>query len=112
MKKYLFTVLTLAVFAVCFVASDDSDSSNSSVENSQSKEEEICKKAYEKGKDNAIKSSMYQDEKERDNGYRIWYTVAIGTPSTDEEIAIYKKGRKEYERGYDDGRKFKYKMEN
>lgn len=26
MKKYLFTVLTLAVFAVCFVASDDSDS--------------------------------------------------------------------------------------
>lgn len=112
MKKYLFTVLTLAVFAVCFVASDDSDSSNSSVENSQSKEEEICKDAYEAGKDDAMTYSSSLDEKERDDYCRIWYTTVIGTPSTDEEIAIYKKARKEYDRGYTDGLKIQSEMEN
>lgn len=40
MKKYLFTVLTLVVFAVCFVASDDVD--NQEISNNENLSEDIA----------------------------------------------------------------------
>lgn len=110
MKKYLFTVLTLAVFAVCFVASDDSDDTSTTPatqsDNKQAKIEAMYKEAYDAGKEKCIKSN---------GSYFDFYCMThfearYYTPTTDEEIEIYNKYKQEYDRGFKDGLKALQKL--
>lgn len=127
MKKYFLTMATLALFAIGFVASDEDESSSSENANStpqteqkqeteadrQAKEEEekqakidkMMKEAYERGKSEGMTYSSYKD-------CDVWFSKRWFTPSTDEEFEIYRKYKKEYDRGFDDGHAAKQRMKN
>ena len=120
MKKYFLTMAAMALFAVGFTASDDdesssgsSSSSSTSVEQKQETEAErkarkidaMMKEAFEYGKQQAVQYTYYQE-------CRIHYQAFYKTPETDEEIALYKRYKAEYDKGWEEGRRIKAAMEN
>lgn len=109
MKKYFWTFAVMAMFAIGFAASDDDSSSSSSrrtesaAEKKQAKIDKMMKEAFKYGKEQAVTYTFYQ---ECDIHYQAFY----GTPESDEDIALFKKYKAEYDRGWDEGRKIKNRM--
>lgn len=111
MKKNLFTMAVIAVFAIGFAASDgkesvNSDSSESKTEQKQAKQDKILKEGYDRGYDDAMQYTYY-----REMNYRIPYTNLYGAPKSDEEIALYKQYKEQYDKGWEEGKKVKAKMD-
>ena len=118
MKKYLFTMVVMAVFAIGFAASDEETSSSEP----QKQESPAEKKAREKReKEDMVKRMMndaysygvsqgeqFTHYQECDGYFRKrWFT-----PSTDEEFELFRKYKEEYNRGWDEGQRTKEKMRN
>lgn len=137
MKKYFLTMAVMALFAIGFAASDEEESVNS--ENSepkteqkqeseaerkareqkeeaerkaneqkeqQAKQDKILKEGYDRGYNDAMQYTYYQEM-----NYRIPYTNLYGAPKSDEEIALYKQYKEQYDKGWEEGKKVKAKMD-
>lgn len=134
MKKFFMTVATVALFAIGFAASDeDESSSNSSDVQTEQKQEqkqeqeqeqesdaeqnaseqkdkkaqlqEMLKDAYEYGKEQGMQFTYYQE-------CNPYFTKRWFTPSTDEEYEIFRKYKREYDRGFAEGHDAKERMNN
>ena len=120
MKKYFLTMAVMAIFAIGFAASDEesSSSSNSTEQKQESpaekaarekrekqeKIDQMMKEAYAEGKSNAMSYTYYQ---KCDQHFYAFYF----TPETDEEIALFKRYKAEYDKGWDEGKRIKAKMD-
>ena len=71
----------------------------------QAKKDKILKEGYDRGYNDAIQYTYYQEM-----NYRIPYTNLYGAPKSDEEIALYKQYKEQYDKGWSEGRKIKEKM--
>ena len=117
MKKYFLTMATIALFAVGFAASDEEESSSneSSATQTEQKQEteaekeekikEILKEGYEYGKEQGMQYTYYQECQKH---FCDWHF----TPSTDEQMEIFRQYKEQYDKGFEEGHNLKEKMRN
>ena len=141
MKKYFLTMATIALFAVGFAASDEEESSSneSSATQTEQKQEteaeqkqeteaeqkqeteaerkarekrekekkikEILKEGYEYGKKQGMQFTYYQECQKH---FCDWHF----TPSTDEQMEIFRQYKEQYDKGFEEGHNLKEKMRN
>jgi len=125
MKKYFLTMATIALFAVGFAASDEEESSSneSSATQTEQKQEteaerkarekrekekkikEILKEGYEYGKEQGMQFTYYQECQKH---FCDWHF----TPSTDEQMEIFRQYKEQYDKGFEEGHNLKEKMRN
>lgn len=125
MKKYFLTMATIALFAVGFAASDEEESSSnesSAIQTEQKQEteaerkarekrekeekiKEILKEGYEYGKEQGMQYTYYQECQKH---FCDWHF----TPSTDEQMEIFRQYKEQYDKGFEEGHNLKEKMRN
>ena len=128
MKKYFLTMAVMALFAIGFAASDEEESSNSSNNESskpqteqkqeteaerkarekkekEDKIKEILKEGYEYGKKQGMQFTYYQECQKH---FCDWHF----TPSTDEQMEIFRQYKEQYDKGFEEGHNLKDKMRN
>lgn len=71
----------------------------------QEKKNNILKEGYDRGYKDAIQFTYYSE-----SNYRIAFTNLYGVPQNDEEIALFKQYKEQYDKGWNEGRKIKNKM--
>ena len=71
----------------------------------QDKIDRMMKEAFERGKDQAMNYTYYQKCNQ-------WFNAYYFTPETDEEIELFKRYKAEYDKGWDEGKRIRAKMEN
>lgn len=69
----------------------------------QDKIDRMMKEAFARGKDQAMNYTYYQKCDQ-------WFNAYYFTPETDEEIALFKRYKAEYDKGWDEGKRIKAKM--
>ncbi len=67
--------------------------------------DKMMKDAFAYGKSQAMQFTYYQD-------CDMWFRSRWFTPETDEELSIYKRYKAEYDKGWDEGKRIKAKMDN
>lgn len=132
MKKYFFTMATLALFAIGFAASDDEESSSSSnsstqteqkeeteverhareekekQEQVQKKKDEVAQKGYEHGYQRGFSDGpeFYSVNSQNARGMaKTWYSQYYGGPMTDEEKELCNAYVDKFVEGYFEGHK-------
>lgn len=138
MKKFLFTTVVMAVFAIGFTASDEEESSSPETkqetieefrarmdrENAERRtrlqKEEAERKVKEQKEKQEKRKNMFKEAYE--NGYNtaiqytfyqdchIHYANEYGAPKSDADIALYKQYKIQYDKGWDAGRAVRNKM--
>lgn len=113
MKKYLYSVLIMAIFAIGFAASSDDSSSSSSKspeEQKQSKIERVKNEGYHDGYKQGFGVSENVYKYDTDNNYeklkasaRRWFSVAYGAPSSNDQKELYKVYEEAWIKGYEEG---------
>ena len=73
----------------------------------EARTDEILKEGYDRGYKDAMQYTYYQE-----SNYRIAFTNLYGAPQSDEEIALYKQYKEQYNKGWDKGKEVKREMEN
>ncbi|MBR0263278.1 MAG: zinc-ribbon domain-containing protein [Prevotella sp.] len=71
----------------------------------QEKIDRMMKEAFARGKDQAMNYTYYQKCDQ-------WFNAYYFTPETDEEIELFKRYRTEYDKGWDEGKRIKAKINN
>lgn len=124
MKKYILSILTIALFAVGFAASDEDESSNSGSQMEQKQETEAERQAREQRE----KESQQEKKKKEvaEAGYKIGYEYGFtryskptgganisyknrfGAPTNSEETELFKIFKENYDKGFEDGQKAQY----
>lgn len=139
MKKYFLTMVTVALFAIGFAASDEEESSSkssneSSISQTEQKQETEAERQVREQKEEADRKAREQKEKQvkfnkmmkeayefgKKQGIQFTYyqecnvhfTYQWFTPSTDEEYEIFRKYKEEYDRGFEEGQAAKERMKN
>ena len=123
MKKYLFSMVVMAIFAIGFAASDENESANSSdstiqteqnQESEKKKETELEKKkkdveeqGYKAGYDAGFGFDEFEKENYDEADYKDFarqrYSIRYGAPSSQEEKELYDLYVKWYLKGINDG---------
>ena len=123
MKKYILSILTIALFAVGFAASDEdeSSSSGSQMEQKQETETEAERQAREQREKESQKEKKKKEiaeagyKKGYEDGFaetlklpdaaKIVYRVRYGAPTNSEEMELFRIFEENYNKGFDEGHK-------
>lgn len=125
MKKYILSILTLALFAVGFAASDGDESSSSGSQMEQKQETEAETEAERQAREQREKESQKEKKKKEiaEAGYKkgyedgfaypsrnpydakIVYKVRYGAPTNSEEMELFRIFEENYNKGFDEGHK-------
>lgn len=111
MKKYFFSMVVMAIFAIGFTASGD-ESSGSETQTEQNSEKQknddaLMKDGYDRGYRHAMQFSEYDE-----GVLRTQYVSLYGAPQSDDEINTYKRYKQQYDKGWEKGKEAKRKMDN
>lgn len=121
MKKYILSILTIALFAVGFAASDEDESSSSGSQMEQKQETEAERQAREQREKESQKEKKKKEIAEAGykKGYedgasstlklpddaKIVYKVRYGAPTNSEEMELFRIFEENYDKGFDEGHK-------
>ena len=125
MKIYILSILTIALFAVGFAASDEDESSSSGSQMEQKQETEAEAEAERQAREQREKESQKEKKKKEiaEAGYkkgyedgfsstykdpdyaRIVYNVRYGAPTNSEEMELFRIFEENYNKGFDEGHK-------
>lgn len=117
MKKYILSILTIALFAVGFAASDGDEGSQMEQKQEteaerqareqrekesqkEKKKKKVAEAGYKKGYEDGFSStSKYPDDA------KIFYTIRYGAPTNSEEMELFRIFEENYNKGFDEGHK-------
>lgn len=121
MKKYILSILTIALFAVGFAASDEDESSSSGSQMEQKQETEAERQAREQREKESQKEKKKKEiaeagyKKGYEDGFaysfknpgdaKIVYKVRYGAPTNSEEMELFRIFEENYIKGLDEGHK-------
>lgn len=121
MKKYILSILTIALFAVGFAASDEDESSSSGSQMEQKQETEAERQAREQREKESQKEKKKKEiaeagyKKGYEDGFayrsknpddaKIVYKVRYGAPTNSEEMELFRIFEENYNKGFDEGNK-------
>lgn len=121
MKKYILSILTIALFAVGFAASDEDESSSSGSQMEQKQETEAERQAREQREKESQKEKKKKEiaeagyKKGYEDGFaftskdpddaRIVYKVRYGAPTNSEEMELFRIFEENYNKGRDEAHK-------
>lgn len=121
MKKYILSILTIALFAVGFAASDEDESSSSGSQMEQKQETEAERQAREQREKESQKEKKKKEiaeagyKKGYEDGFaypsrnpydaKIVYKVRYGAPTNSEEMELFRIFEENYNKGRDEAHK-------